>query len=447
MRGGSRATLALAVAATVCALPSPGVAQEADPAPEAQSEPAEGRAAEWRALREKKAQQPPVEYSPGFFERLMLGADKGRLPKLAGWNVAGFYPRVQSIAVGSRTAVGLRLWQPDIGGSRLDLHASAFYSSAGYQYYDVQFGRVPHDGAALPLRATDGTDLYEIGARSGDWSRELTIYGSLQYRRYTELEYFGSGPDSNADDHSAFLAEGPLAELVAGYQFSPSLALRVRAGIFQPEVGPGEDALLPPVGNLFDDVAAPGLESQPDFVTAGARLVLDLRDVPGAPHAGAFVSLHYARFDGREDDAYDFDRLSFDARGYVPLGARQRVLALRAYGNFDRASGDARVPFYLQQSLGGTQSLRGFQHFRFRGDELVLFQAEYRWEASPAVELAAFVDAGAVAATGGSVNLDDLETDWGLGLRLKNWRTVFLRFEVARSDEATRFVFNTNAVF
>jgi len=445
MGGRSRGALAAALTAIVCILPVPGVAQETGPTPA--PDPAEGRAAEWRALREQKARKPPTEYSPGFFERLMLKADKGKLPKLAGWNVAGFYPRAQSIAVGSRTAAGLRFWQPDIAGSRLDLHASAFYSSAGYQYYDVQFGRVPHDGAALPLRATDGTDLYEIGARSGDWSRELTLYGSLQYRRYTELEYFGSGPDSSEDAHSAFLAKGPLAELVAGYQFSPSLALRVRAGLFQPEVGSGEDALLPPVGDLFDDVAAPGLEDQPDFLTAGARLVLDLRDVPGAPHAGAFVSLHYARFDDREDDAFDFHRFSFDARGYVPLGARQRVLALRAYGNFDRASGDARVPFYLQQSLGGTQSLRGFQHFRFRGDELVLFQAEYRWEASPVVELAAFVDAGAVAATGTGVDLDDLETDWGLGLRLKNWRTVFLRFEVARSDEATRFVFNTNAVF
>jgi hypothetical protein len=306
---------------------------------------------------------------------------------------------------------------------------------------------VPHDGAALPLRATDGADLYEIGARSGDWSRELTVYGSFRYWRYTELEYFGSGPRSDAGDHSTFLAEGPLAELVVGYQFDPKLAIRARAGVFQPEVGPGEDALLPPVDALFDDVAAPGLDDQPDFITAGARLVLDLRDVPGAPHTGAFVSLHYARFDDREEDAYDFDRFSYDARGYVPLGAKQRVLALRAFGSFDRPADGARVPFYLQQSLGGTESLRGFQHFRFRGDELVLFQAEYRWEASPAIELAAFLDAGAVAAAGSGPDLDDLETDWGLGLRIKNWRTVFLRFEVARSSEGTRFVFNTSSVF
>jgi len=159
------------------------------------------------------------------------------------------------------------------------------------------------------------------------------------------------------------------------------------------------------------------------------------------------LSFEYGRFEDQGFDAYSFNRFAIDARGYLPLGTRQRVLALRAYGNFDEPDSGHRVPFYLQQSLGGPQTLRGYDNFRFRGEEVVLFQAEYRWEASPAVELAVFIDAGAVSRLDQNVDLDDLKTDWGFGLRFKNWRTVFLRFEYARGDEGSRFVFNTNAVF
>ena len=49
------------------------------------------------------------------------------------------------------------------------------------------------------------------------------------------------------------------------------------------------------------------------------------------------------------------------------------------------------MPFYLQSFLGGSHTLRAYASQRFRGEKLALFQAEYRWEAAPAVELALFV--------------------------------------------------------
>ena len=84
---------------------------------------------------------------------------------------------------------------------------------------------------------------------------------------------------------------------------------------------------------------------------------------------------------------------------------------------------------------------------RFRGEDLLLLQAEYRWEAAPALELALFADAGAVASKASDLGFSGLETDWGLGLRLKTFRAVFVRLDVAHSAEGARALLRFNSSF
>ena len=84
------------------------------------------------------------------------------------------------------------------------------------------------------------------------------------------------------------------------------------------------------------------------------------------------------------------------------------------------------------------RTLRGFRTFRFRGETLLLLQAEYRWEAWPALELALFADAGRAYGAGESFSAQDLDSDVGFGLRLKTWEAVVGRLDVAWSREDTR---------
>jgi hemolysin activation/secretion protein len=116
------------------------------------------------------------------------------------------------------------------------------------------------------------------------------------------------------------------------------------------------------------------------------------------------------------------------------------VLALRAYAAFADADRRARVPFYLQETLGGSHTLRGFPSFRYRGENLALLQAEYRWEASPAIELALFADAGTVAATARGLDLGRLEAGYGFGLRFKTTSSPILRLDLARGREGARLL-------
>jgi hypothetical protein len=397
----------------------------------------ETRAAAWR--RQRIARQDRLRpYRPGFVERQMLAIEKAERPSILDFNLFGAHPRIQGIAAGSQTAAGVRLWRPDMGGSPVSLHASGFYSKAGYEYYDLQLGKIPHRGRAFPLRSVTGDDVYELGDHQTAGPFHLILYGSARYRHYPREGFFGLGPGSRRQDRTSFLRQDASYDLVAGYQVSQRLALTARAGLLQAFVGTGEDPTVPTIARLFGDASAPGLARQPDFFYLSPQLFLDFRDEPGNPHRGGMLALQLHRFDDRGGQAFRFSRFAVDARGFVPLGSPQRTLALRVLASFDDAAAGSRVPFYLQETLGGSHTLRGYPNFRFRGEDLLLLQAEYRWEASPALELSLFVDGGRVAARASDLDLSGLRTDWGFGVRLKTFRSVLARFDWARSAETTR---------
>ena len=402
------------------------------------------RAEQWTRLRREKAARaaPP---RPGFLARSLLALEKAKRPSLFSFNV-GVYPRVHDIASASETAAGIRWWRPDMGDSRLDLHASAFYSIRGYEYYDLQLGRMAHRGDAFPARSTKGDDLYELGDVARVDTGRTVLYGSARYRHYPQTGFYGLGADSRRDDRTTFLSQDALYEVVTGYQ-GPRGAATVRAGLMQAFVGPGTAEDVPSLRARFDDRSAPGLERQPDFFHLAASLLLDGRDQPGNPHRGGMIAVAASRFDERGGDEFTFDRVAGDARAFASLGSPQRVLAVRALASADRPASDARVPFYLQEPLGGSRTLRGFRTFRFRGEKLLLLQAEYRWEAGPALELALFADAGRAYGRGEDFAMSGLETDYGFGVRLKSYEAVIVRFDVARSREDTLYLLRLGPSF
>jgi hypothetical protein len=422
-------------------------AGEPAPAPPAAHEaPAGERTQEWQQQRLARTQH-LEPYRPGWVERNLLAIEKAERPSIFEWNIWGFYPRFQSIASGSRNAAGVRLWKPDIGGSRWDVHGSAFYSQAHYQFYDFQFGAIPHPERSFPLRSVKGDDVYELGQVGPTFSKRMILYGSFRYRDYTQEDYFGEGPDTEREDQTTYRLRDTAYDVVVGYHLSSRLALSLRAGYLDTSLGPGQEESFPTTQERFTEATAPGLVGQPDYTHITSQLFVDFRDQPGNPRKGGMIALQHSRFDDRESEAYRFDRWAADLRGFLPLGTPSRVLALRVLATIDDKSGEARVPFYMQETLGGSHTLRGFRNFRFRGEKVLLFQAEYRWEAAPAVEFAVFGDAGRVASSGQDLSLEDLETDWGFGLRFKTFKVLLARLDWAKSNEGSRFFFRFSSSF
>jgi hypothetical protein len=396
------------------------------------------------ARRAKCAQLAP--YKAGFIERQILAIEKAERPRIDRINLLGFYPRIASIDHRSQLAPGVRLWHPDIGTSRFDLTGSAFWSLQGFQYYDLQAGRLPHRGVSFPRYARKSDDVFELAKVRFDDDDPLALYASASYRWAPKFDYFGSGPDSREEDHADFSQRDFLVEGVAGYRVLPRLTFSGRFGHYHVETGPGEDETLPQLEDVFAPEDIPGFGSEPDFFRYGVEASFDARDRAENPHRGGVLALQWARYDARDDEADSFHRLAVDGRLYLPLGHPQRILALRVYGVKDDAGADGRVPFYLQSFLGGGQTLRAYASQRFHGEKLALFQAEYRWEAAPAIELALFLDSGAVAARSDD-DLGRFRTDGGIGLRLKTHESVPLRVDFAWGDEGFKFLLRFSPAF
>ena len=388
-----------------------------------------------------------VPYKPSLLERQILAFEKAERPSIADVNFHGVYPRVQSIDHRSQTAGGFRFWQPDLEGSRFDVAADAFWSLQGFRYYSAQAGVMPHRGKAFPIFPFKGDDVFELANVRQDDSKPYMLFGSFVYRWAPKFDFFGIGPDSRAEDRASFRQRDTLFEAVGGYRVLPRLTLSARLGSYDVALGPGEDKVLPQIEESFEPASIPGLvESPPGFWRFGAAAVFDARDVARNPHRGGLLAGEWLRYAQRDGGASTFSRFALDGRAYVTLGHPQRVLALRAYLSKDEPRPGARVPFYLLACLGSSHTLRAFDSQRFRGEKLALFQAEYRWEASPSIELALFLDRGAVAATTDDP-LDQFRTDGGIGLRFKTHEATLLRFDVAWGSEGTRLAFRFNPSF
>jgi hypothetical protein len=409
----------------------PAGAQDAAPSP---SPPPASRAEQWRRLREEKAARLAPPPGAGFLERQILAFEKAERPSLLNLQYKGFFPTVGGVSSGSQVAAGARFWQPERGPKRTSVHASAAVSRLGYELYDLQIGRIPHRPGERPARSTRGDDVYELGSlRPG--VTPIVLYGSLRHRHNPQERLFGLGPDSRREDRSNYLLREASYELVAGYQPRAHVVATARAGWFQPGVGPGESGSFPSVEQVFDERDLPGLTRQEDYARLAGLVLIDYRDQPFNPHRGGMVAASAMRFDGRGGD-FDFTRLAVDARGYLPLGSNQRVLAARVLASSDDPRPGARVPFFLQEALATSHTLRGYETFRFRGEKLLSLQAEYRWEAVPALELALFADAGNVARAGEGFGA--LEAGYGFGIRLKTHRDVLARFDAAWGREGRR---------
>ena len=102
----------------------------------------------------------------------------------------------------------------------------------------------------------------------------------------------------------------------------------------------------------------------------------------------------------------------------------------------------------MMPTLGGSTSLRGFREFRFRDKNIFMINGEYRFEAFSGLDMALFADWGDVGSTWSDIDFRDLKSDVGIGFRFNTYKSVILRFDIARSkQEGVRFVTSWSGAF
>jgi outer membrane protein assembly factor BamA len=153
----------------------------------------------------------------------------------------------------------------------------------------------------------------------------------------------------------------------------------------------------------------------------------------------------WSRFVDQNDSSFTFDRAELETVQAVPVRADMWTVVLHGWTALTPSTGERAVPAYLLPSLGGANSLRSFADYRFHDRHLLLLSAESRWALFPRIDVAAFVDAGGVAARASDLRLR--EASFGGGVRVHLNRATVARLDIAGGREGWRLLFRMNEVF
>ena len=149
----------------------------------------------------------------------------------------------------------------------------------------------------------------------------------------------------------------------------------------------------------------PGLRTNVKILSYGGFAEYDLRNNASGLTRGAYFYGRVGSAQGLKDEPafsdYGWLEAELDARGYVPLGSDKTSLAVRGYASLKDPRGGSQIPFYDLSFLGGRMYGRGFQNYRYRGNNSVLGSAELRqtvWTQSEdrGLDVFGFGDAGQV---------------------------------------------------
>jgi hypothetical protein len=386
---------------------------------------AESRAAEIMAARRRKAESAQPEVNTPFEQRLIWFKEGRVLERVTG-GVGGLRLKIGGLAAGGGFALGPEYARDDLKDGQVSLRAAAQASFSGFQKFDAEL--------TLPKLLAGHAFLNTYAV----------------HHNYPQLQYYGPGPDSRKGERTNYRLEDTAIDLTFGVRPVTrlgGLTLAGSVGHVWNNVGPGTRKEWASTERVFSPAEAVGVDRQTDFLRYGGYAQLDYRDNAGGPRRGGYYLAQFSRYTDRELKRHDFDRLDVELQQYLPFFNERRVIALRARTTLTDTRAGQSVPFYMQPTLGGPDSLRGYRPFRFYGNNSLLLSAEYRYEVFSGLDMSIFADAGKVTARRASVNFKDLESSVGFGFRFNVRNNVFMRVETAFSHEGFQVWLRFNPVF
>ncbi|MFB3779543.1 MAG: hypothetical protein ACE141_18130, partial [Bryobacteraceae bacterium] len=323
---------------------------------------------------------------------------------------------------GSGLALGIEYRKSRMFVPPLDFRAKAVGSVKKYELLETGF--------ALPRLA--GNRLFaEIGAR---------------YRNFPEEDFWGLGPDTQVDRRTAFRLEDFDVSAVFGARLFKPIEAGITAGRTWVNTGTGRDHDWPSIEQRFTPGEVPALAHQPDYSYWGAFALVDRRDQPDDPRRGGLYEARWTSFRDLDSSIYDFHRYEVDLRHFLPALRERDTIAVRAHTTLSQKRDGRQVPFYLQPTVGGGEA-RGYDPSRFRDENALVFNLEYRWRIREMFQAVGFADAGRVFHRPGQIGLAGLRTSVGGGGRLKLGDRILVGFDIGWSPEGLHIRFRSAHAF
>ena len=358
--------------------------------------------------------------------------------------VANF--KAQEREEGDRIITRLQdLLTPEAPGSRLTF--GDFRPGAGFAAgvdYSAPIGRAlwTTGGAWSVKNFKQAHSVLDLPSTFGD---RVQVSVAARWDDLLDLRFFGLGNSSVHENQVSYglrsVDAGVRAELRAGRRFRYGGAI----GGFAAHSSNGSGS-EPPVSDVFVPSTAPGLGSAPAWLHTTVFAAYDTRESEGYTHSGALYSVTLNRYmdpDGR----FTFNRAQIDARQFIPIVHENWVFALRGRMEMTGADSGQTIPYFMLPTVGGRDSLPGFNEYRFTDRNSLLLRSELRWATSPVVDMALTFDQGKVGPRVSDLDLSGLKRSVGIGIRFHGPKVTALRFDVAHSTEGWRFALGPGVSF
>ncbi len=408
------ATARLALATLACC--TAALARQPDPQPQAsRAESIERERAAKAATLAPETLPKPEQFAKRFQDERIL---ERLLEGYKGWRAIG-----GGLATGSGFAVGTEYANPNLGAGYMEFRASAQLSTRLWQKY----------GASLLFPNSFG--------------RRLNSGVNFTHRNYNSLDYYGPGMGSTQGGRSNYRLEDTSVQGITVMRPEKRLRAGFMMGYLWTNIGPGKRAGIISTDRAFSESQAPGIHQQSDFLRYGALAQYDLRDNPQGPKTGGNYIIQWVRYHDQSRSLYSFNRYDIDFQQYIGFFNNLRRIALRARGTFTDPVGSTAIPFYMRPTVGGSDDLRGYRHYRFNDPNALVLNAEYRWEIFSGLDGALFYDAGKVMPRAGHLALSQMKGSAGFGLRANVRNQTFLRLDVGFSREGFMIWFKFNDAF
>jgi hypothetical protein len=283
---------------------------------------------------------------------------------------------------------------------------------------------------------------------TGYRAKSLKAATYARTREMTKLDFFGVGSASDDEMRSAYRQRDRSVGALGSVRLAPWLSVGARTEFLWFSIGRGQSSDIPSAHEQFLPAEVPGLTSQPTFTHYEGAIDVELPRSPGEGFLqGSRYRMTLGIFDDRQLGRFTFRRTEIEAQQRFALLGPHRRLTLHGWLSMANPEDGQGVPFYLQRTLGGMSSvqsvhelmlgsddtqgtMRGYRDLRFRGENVLLLQAEYRIPVWGPVDATLFTDWGEAATRRADLRLRQLRGDYGLSLSVMRGPSSVVRIDV-----------------
>jgi hypothetical protein len=317
-----------------------------------------------------------------------------------------------------------------------------FPFGAGYSWFLNAYSTMDVRGSLTPS-GYKRAEAEFLNPRIFNRRGTLSVIGG--WREATEVPFYGLG-DSQPENRVNYGFKQPH---VSGLlTLKPTRRFLVVSGgveYTQWKLQPGEGA-FPSVGNLFTPEDLAGINAKVNYLHTQVGVGLDWRQAELYARRGGYYGITVHEYDDH-DDQFGFREVHYEAIQHIPILREAWVLSFRGRVITSSAKTDQRVPFFMTPSLGSGSTLRAYPTRRFRGEDTLLMQAEWRIMVNRFMDTAIFYDAGKAVQDEGDLDFNNLKSDVGFGFRFHSPFRTLLRTDVAKGSEGYQFVMSVQPVF